>query len=145
VDEFQFASFVKASLAGDVVYGWAIVCKEGGDEYVDLQGDCITEGEMQKAATAFMVNSRTGKVMHEGRQVATVLHSFPLTTDMLKQLGVLPDGVDPERTGWAIGMRVTDSDLLKRFETGGDLKGFSIGGKGKRYTSRAAMAAAEAS
>lgn len=141
-DDFQFCSFTKASIDGRVVYGWAIVCTEKGDEYVDLQGDVITEGEMQKAATAFMVNHRTGKVMHAGREAARVVHSFPLTEAMIKSLGILPDGVEPQRTGWVIGMRVTDDALLKRFEDGGDLKGFSIGGRGRRFASEDDMEAA---
>jgi Putative phage serine protease XkdF len=138
MDTFEHANFLKAGVDGNVVYGWAIVCKEGGEEYVDLQGDVITENEMQKAATRFMLDRRTGKIMHEGRAVADVVHSYPLTGHMQKALGLLPDGVSPLRTGWAIGMRFTDEALLKRFADG-DLTGFSIGGRGKRYDSLAEM------
>lgn len=141
MDRFEHANFVKTGTDGDVVYGWAIVCKEHGEEYVDLQGDVITEGEMEKAATRFMLDSRTGKVMHEGRAVGEVTTSVAMTEKRFRSMGMVPPNTPILKTGWFVGIRFPNPDILKRFADG-DLTGFSIGGRGKRFDTLAEMEAA---
>lgn len=104
-----------------LVMGFAIVCKEGGEPYFDLQGDHIPEDTMMKAALDFMQNSQVAKEMHQGEPVGSVVFAFPLTSDVAKSFGLTT-----ERTGLMIAMKPNDA-MLKRFQ-GGELTGFSIGG-----------------
>ena len=105
-----------------LVFGFAIVCKESGEYYYDLQGDHIPEASMLEAATDFMKNGRVAKEMHEGDEAGTVVFAWPLTTDIAKACGI-----ETERTGLLIGVKAEDA-MLKRFKDG-ELTGFSIGGE----------------
>lgn len=109
-----------------LVFGWAIVCKEAGRPYFDLQGDHIPEGSMLKAATGFAKGARMAKEMHVGGGRGTVVFMLPFTEDIAKSLGIQ----DPARTGLIIGM-APDGDMLEKFKSG-ELRGFSIGGRRKK-------------
>ena len=104
-----------------LVLGWAIVCSEMGEEYFDLQGDAVTEKAMLDAATDFAENSRVAKEMHQGEQAGTVVHTWPLTSDIAKSFGV-----ECDKRGLMIAMR-PDEGMLDKFKSG-ELTGFSIGG-----------------
>ena len=104
-----------------LVFGFAIVCKQGGEEYFDLQGDHITEEAMLKAVTDFMTNSRAADDMHDEDTHGEVVMSFPLTTDIAKALGI-----QTEQTGWIVGIRPSP-EVLKLYKSG-ERRGFSIGG-----------------
>lgn len=104
-----------------LVFGYAIVCKEDGEPYFDLQGDHIPEDAMLKAAADFMQHSRVAKEMHAGEQVGDVVFAFPLTEDTAAALGITA-----KRTGLLLGMRPSP-DVLAKFRDG-TLTGFSIGG-----------------
>ncbi len=107
----------------------------------EVYSDHITEKAMLEGVTEFMKSAeRTATDMHErevdadGEQVlddndraipvkkGTVVHSFPLTEDIAKALGITV-----EKTGWLVAMQ-PDAEMLKRFEDG-TLKQFSIGGR----------------
>lgn len=106
----------------------------------EVYSDHITEKAMLEGVTEFMKNSRIATEMHErelddeGEQVlddegravpvkkGTVVHSFPLTEDIAKALGI-----ECQKTGWLVAM-APDAEMLKKFETGA-LKQFSIGGR----------------
>ena len=104
-----------------LVMGWAIVCKEGGEDYYDLQGDHIPEDSMMKAAADFMESERTSEAMHDGDPAGTVVFAWPLTEDVAKACNL-----QTTRTGLLIGVR-PNAAMLKRFRDG-ELTGFSIGG-----------------
>lgn len=106
-----------------VVFGWAIVCTEGGEPYFDLQGDHIPEDAMLAAAADFMENSAAVKEMHTGERVGSTLFAFPLTSEVAKAFGL-----DSSRTGLMIGVRPSDKGMLERFRSG-ELRAFSIGGQ----------------
>jgi hypothetical protein len=118
-----------------LVFGYAIVCKVDGEDYYDLGSydeateqvvsDHISEDEMLVAVTDFMKSARVAKEMHTGDQRGGVVHSFPLTTDIAKALGIVA-----KTTGWLVAMQ-PDPDMLAKFESG-ELTGFSIGGAGQR-------------
>jgi hypothetical protein len=108
-----------------VVFGWGIVCTEGGEPYVDLQDDHIEEATMLKAAAAFAHGERVAKEMHRGAPAGTVLFVWPMTADIAKAVGV-----QSRRTGMLVGMRPEPS-MLAKFRSG-ELRGFSIGGRGRR-------------
>ena len=53
-----------------LVLGWLNVNKMAGKYVVDHQGDIIPDRELEDAIIDFCLNSRVGKVMHNGKQVA---------------------------------------------------------------------------
>jgi hypothetical protein len=116
-------SFVKVNEELGLVFGFAIICKDAGEDYFDLQGDHIPEDAMLKAATDFMLHSRNVKEMHQGEVKGTVVFAFPLTTDVAKALNITTD-----QTGLLIAMKPDSADMLGKFKSG-EYSGFSIGGR----------------
>lgn len=119
---FQKATVAKVDSNLGLVFGWAIVCTEKGEDHFDLQKDHIPENVMLEAVTDFMANARVGKDMHKGDQNGTIVHSMPLTSDIAKAFGITC-----EKTGWMVAMRPDSEEILKQFESG-ERTGFSIGG-----------------
>ena len=120
------AEFCKVDDDLGLVFGWAIICKQNGEEYFDLQDDAIPESAMLEAATDFMVNSRMAKDMHkagdEGILPGSVVFAFPLTTEVAKAFNI-----QTEKTGLLIAMKPESNDILQKFKSG-EYTGFSIGG-----------------
>lgn len=104
-----------------LVFGWAIVCTEDGDPYVDTQGDYIPDRAMLKAATKFAKGARQGGDMHSCDD-GVIVHQFPLTAEVAKAFGIKCD-----KTGLMIAMEPFDHTLAK-FKNG-ERTGFSIGGR----------------
>lgn len=104
-----------------LVFGFAIVCKQDGKKYFDLQDHHIPEDAMLKSATDFMLNSRVSKDMHRGSEDGQVVFAFPLTTDIAKALDITT-----KKTGLLIAMKPSKK-VLAKFESG-EYTGFSIGG-----------------
>jgi len=119
-------TYVKVEKVDDdlgLVLGFAIVCKEDGEDYFDLQGDHIPEASMLKAATDFMKNSRLARDMHQkGDESGQVVFAFPLTTEIAEALGIVT-----KKTGLIIAMQ-PDAEMLAKFKDG-TYTGFSIGGQ----------------
>lgn len=115
------AEVLKVDDALGLVMGYAIVCKEEGEPYYDLQGDYITEDAMLKAALDFMENSRVAKEMHDGNQTGTFVFAWPMTEDIAKAFDL-----KVKKTGLLIAVR-PDPDMLVKFRDG-TYTGFSIGG-----------------
>ena len=105
-----------------IVFGYAIVCKQGDEDYYDTQGDHIPERAMLDATSRFMAGDRFAKVMHEGESVGRVVFGFPLTGEIADALDILT-----ERTGFVVGIKPDDPGLLEKYRSG-ELRGFSIGG-----------------
>lgn len=112
----------KVDEALGLVFGFAIVCKQDGDEYFDLQDDHIPEDAMLKAAMDFMLNSRVADDMHDGVEMGKVVFAFPLTEDIAKALDI-----QTRQTGLLIAMQPNE-DVLEKFKDG-TYTGFSIGGR----------------
>ena len=120
-----------------LVFGYAIVCSEGGEPYFDLQGDHIPEDAMLKAVLDFMEHSRVAGDMHgvdfdgkgqiqgvddpEIKQAGTIVFEWPLTSDVAKALDI-----ETSTTGLLIAVK-PGPDLLAKFKSG-EYTGFSIGG-----------------
>lgn len=115
--------FTKVDDDQHMVYGWASVISKNGQPVVDTQGDMIDAAELAKFTTAFMEDARVAKMMHEGGKVGEVVHSFPLTADLAKSLGISCDS-----EGWIVGMKVHDPAVWKMVKDG-TLKSFSVGGE----------------
>lgn len=107
-----------------LVFGFAVVCKQGDQDYFDAQADHISEDEMMEAATEFMANARLAREMHD-QDSGTVIYAFPLTSDIAKALEI-----QTPMTGLLIGMKPSP-EVFKKFEDG-TYTGFSIGGTAVR-------------
>ena len=111
----------KVDEALGLVFGWGIICKENGADYVDVQDHHIPESAMVRATTNFMESARIAKDMHKGPAIGGVVHSFPLTTDVAKAMGI-----KTKKTGWMVAMKPSPP-VLKKYASG-EYTGFSIGG-----------------
>lgn len=106
-----------------IVFGWAIVSKEAGEDYYDVQDDHIPEDAMLKASAEFMMDRRVAKEMHIGDAKGTIVFAWPLTSDIAKAMGI-----ECSKTGLMIGMKPDSAELLNKFKSG-EYSGFSIGGE----------------
>jgi hypothetical protein len=116
------AAIIKMDDEQRVVYGWASVVTEDDQPVVDTQGDVISPSEMEKMANDFMLDVRKAKAMHEGGQIGEVIHSMPLTKELMKAFDIFSD-----REGWLIGMKVHDDETWSDMKKG-KFQGLSIGG-----------------
>ena len=128
MDKYKFNSkVVKVDNELGLVFGYAMICKEGGEDYFDLQGDNIPEDVMLKSALDFMQHSQVAREMHgktpdgQRKEAGTVVFAFPLTTDIAKALDI-----ETGTTGLLIAVK-PDAAMLAKFKSGA-LTGFSIGG-----------------
>ena len=106
-----------------IVYGWASVVTEDGEPVVDTQGDVITPEEMEKMANDFMQDVRKAKAMHQGGQIGEVIHSMPLTNELMKAFDIYSD-----REGWLVAFKIYDDDAWDKVRKG-EFQALSIGGK----------------
>lgn len=109
-----------------LVFGFASVIEKDGTVVTDTQNDIIETNELLRSTTAYMEKSREGKMMHSGGKIGEVVHSFPLTADIAKSLGI-----HTAQYGWIVGMRVS-SDSVWEMVKKGELQSFSIGGRATR-------------
>jgi cation transport regulator ChaB len=117
------ASVIKVSDELGLVFGWAMICKDGGNDYFDVQDDHIPEDAMLKASAEFMLSRRVAKEMHFGDEMGTIVFAFPVTSDVAKAMNISTD-----RTGLMIAMKPSSEALLEKFRSG-EYTGFSIGGQ----------------
>jgi hypothetical protein len=109
-----------------LVFGFASVISKDGMVVIDTQADTIDATELLKATTVYMEKSRHAKMMHVGGKIGEVVHSFPLTEDIAKSLGVTTD-----QYGWIVGMKVHSDEVWDMVKSG-QLQSFSIGGSATR-------------
>jgi len=105
-----------------IIYGWASVTKVDDELVVDRQGDVIETDTLHKAVNDFMENVRVGKLMHQGEQVGQIIHSFPVSKEIMGALGI-----QTEKEGWITGYKVYDDALWEDVKSG-KYAAFSIGG-----------------
>ncbi len=113
-----------------MVFGWAYVSHlPDGTQVYDWSGDFVEDPTVvEKAAYAYVLDSRSGDVMHQGEVVAQLVESMVFTPEKVQKMG-LPDGMCP--TGWWIGMKVLDDKVWADVKKG-RWRAFSIGGTGVR-------------
>ena len=116
----------KSDATGGYVRGWALVSAVDGQPVIDWHGDVVDIDELRKAAHDFVVDARVAKAMHSGGVIGDVVESVIIDDALAKALGIA-DG----RRGWFIGMRVNSEAVRKRVRSG-ELRSFSIGGRGRR-------------
>lgn len=118
------------------VFGWCSLTMVDGKPVVDLQNDYISTEEIEKAAYAYVKNSRKGGDMHsrignEPVHVSDMIESVIVTPEKLKQMGVPEEAISKVNTGWWIGYQVNDDALWTKVKNG-ERTGFSIHGRGAR-------------
>lgn len=116
------ARICKVDEGHGLVLGYAIVCKQDGEDYYDLQGDHIPEDAMLGASVDFMLKSRAAKEMHAGDAKGSIVFAWPLTSDIAEAFGIVT-----KTTGLLIAMKPDDPAMLAKFRDG-TFTGFSIGG-----------------
>lgn len=109
-----------------VCYGWASVVTKNGEPVIDLHGDLISPNELVGATTEFMKSARNSLNMHKGEPIGQVVHSFPLTYEIAKSLGI-----ETENEGWLVGVYVSCDKTWESVKNGA-LSAFSIGGSAIR-------------
>jgi hypothetical protein len=120
-----------------LVFGFASIVEQGGQEVIDLDGETIAIAEIEKAAYEFLERSREAGRMHESLGHGHVVESFVITAEKAEALrggGVLKGDFDA--AGWWIGFRVTDDDTWEEVKKG-RLPMFSIGGAAERIPEEA--------
>lgn len=118
--------FEKADDRGRFVRGFASVVEKDGKAVRDHQGDRIEIDDLRKALHGYIKDARVAKVMHAGSVAGEIVEAVMIDDDFAKALGI----ADTRRGAW-ITMEVHDEVAQKRVRSG-DLKAFSIGGRGKR-------------
>jgi len=106
-----------------IVFGWGMVTDINNEPYYDLDNQHIPSDLMVKSTSAFMENSRVSNDSHTSVDVGVVVHSFPLSSEIAKSMGITSN-----ISGWMVGVK-PDTDTLAKFVSG-EYKGFSIEGSG---------------
>jgi hypothetical protein len=136
-------TIVKVDQQEHLVFGWFSIVEVNGRPIEDTQGDMITPATIEASAYDFVLNARTGGEMHEPgadgeiRGVGRLVESCVFTTDKvnamvesLRKQGIEAT-IDLRCIPWWGGMKIDDPDTWAQIVTG-DLRAWSIGGKGKR-------------
>lgn len=122
--EFNYQSnILKVDETLGLVMGYAIICKEDGKEYFDLQGDHIPEDSMLKAAVDFMAGDRVVGDMHKEEEGGQVVFAWPMTAEVAQSFGIIT-----KTTGLMIAIKPKNQKTLEKFKSG-EYNGFSIGGQ----------------
>lgn len=96
----------------------------------DLQGDVMTEDEIEKTAHDYMENARNVKRRHSTGIEAFPVESFIAPQEMTYSGG--PYGTTTVAKGsWVLGIKVRDPEEWAKVESG-EYTGFSVGGMGVR-------------
>ena len=113
-----------------IVFGWAYVThRKDGLLNVDKSGEFV-DGieEIEKAAYDFVLRSRQGDADHSTTVTSEMVESIVFTPEKIEKMG-LPAGSVP--LGWWVGFKIADEPTWQRVKKG-ELRAFSIGGRGTR-------------
>lgn len=122
----QTCTVVKFDADKQLIFGWASISTEGGEDVIDKQGDIIPTAELENAAYDFVLYHRTQGDMHERMGVGRMVESMMFTVEKQQAMGI-----DLGMEGWWVGFKVDDPGVWKRIKEG-VLPEFSIGGKATR-------------
>lgn len=118
-----------------LVFGWLYVAKRAdGTQVVDHSGEVISTDTLEKAAYGFVLDARTGGLMHrkttEGGvlAVARLVESVVFTPEKRKSMGI-PEGVLPDAM-W-VGFKVDDDEAWEGIKSGRYTM-LSLGGRATR-------------
>jgi SAM-dependent methyltransferase len=111
---------LKVNQEKQIVYG--IVLSPGE---IDLQGDIVSEEEIEKCCHKFMLESQKIFFQHLMPASAKVVESYIAPQDLTLGSGQVKKGA------WVMAVKVLDSEIWESVKKG-KITGFSIGGYGKR-------------
>lgn len=113
-----------------LVFGWAYVTHDKtGAVNVDKSGDFVDAvEEIEKSAYDFVLRSRNGDANHDSKVVSTLVESIVFTPEKIEKMG-LDAGSVP--LGWWVGFKINDDNAWNLVKSG-ELRSFSIGGRGTR-------------
>jgi hypothetical protein len=136
-------TITKLDKSRHLVFGWFSIVKVDGRPVVDSQQDIITPETLEDSAYQFVLNARVAGEMHNkdgdntvvgvGRLVESVVFTKEKQAAIVSSLtdqhisAVMDLGME----GWWGGFRIEDEATWAKVVTG-ELRAFSIGGKGKR-------------
>lgn len=109
-----------------LIFGWASVTKVDDEYVVDRQGDWMRTETLHKAVNNFMKSVRVGKLMHQGERVGDIIHSFPVSKDIMDALGF-----QTNKEGWIVGYYV-ENDAAWDDVRSGKYAELSIGGSAQK-------------
>jgi hypothetical protein len=118
-------AFTRLDPAQQIAFGWASVVSVGGAEIVDKQDDVLDLPSLEVAVYQYMSDSRETGEMHREFGIGKVVESFVATPEKLAALGMTS-----ERTGWVVGVKISDTAVWARVASG-EYAAFSIGGVGE--------------
>lgn len=137
-------TIIKVDKDQHLVFGFFSVSQIDGKNITDTQGDVITPAVLESAAYDFVLNARKGGEMHEadkdgvvkgiGRLIESVVFTTEKQKAMLKSLhdqGIKEAVLDLKCICWFGGFHVDNMETWEKIVSG-ELKAFSIGGRGKR-------------
>lgn len=107
-----------------IVFGWGMITKINNEPYYDLDNQYIPNDVMVKSTSAFMETARVSNDSHTPVDIGTVVHSFPLSNEIAKAMGI-----SSNINGWMVGVK-PDPTTLAKFVSG-EYTGFSIEGTGE--------------
>ena len=107
-----------------LVFGWANVTTKADTLVVDSHDEAIPTEDLEKAVYDFVptFTAAAAGVGHEGKPVAHLVESLILTKEKAAAMGL-----EVDREGWWIGIRVQDPEVFARVKSG-ELGMFSIQG-----------------
>ena len=118
-----------------LVFGWLYVSKRAdGSKVIDHSGETIAVDTLEKAAYGFVLDARTGGLMHRKNQdgsvhaVARLVESAVFTPEKKAAMGI-PEGSVPD--GMWVGFKVDDDETWAGIKNG-TYKMLSLGGKALR-------------
>jgi hypothetical protein len=113
-----------------LVFGWlSVVNKSDGEPIVDLHGDMIDLGSLEKAVYKFVLESRVAGEMHRKFEgIGRLVESVMLTPEKKNAIGI-PKGSTPD--GWWVGFKIDNVDTWAAIKSG-EFRMFSIGGMARR-------------
>lgn len=133
VDVTWSGEFAKSDDEKRQVFGWASVVALDGVPIVDRQGDLIAPDEIEKAAYAYVHQSRKGGHQHRRTDddqpfhASDMIESIVFTPEKIAKMGLPSDFP----VGWWVGYKVNDDETWERIKSG-EVTSFSIHGKGRR-------------
>jgi broad specificity phosphatase PhoE/2'-5' RNA ligase/cation transport regulator ChaB len=143
-EDFEIVGeIIKLDKPRQIAFGWFSVVEIEGRPVQDTQGDVITEETIETTAYDFVLNARKGGEMHEqngdgevrgvGRLIESVVFTREKQAAMLASLQAqkIDASLDLHCVCWWGGMKIDNSDTWDKV-TAGELRAWSIGGRGKR-------------
>ncbi len=120
----QAKRFFKVNDEKRIVYGVVLIPWE-----VDLQGDILTDEEVEKAAHKFVESFQEVDEMHEISDVGVLLESY------IAPCNFVMDGIEVVKGSWILVTRAKE-DVWEKIKNN-ELVGYSVGYVGKRSTEEA--------